>query len=214
MISRYFTVFLCLSFLISTSCSKNVSSIDELNTWLNESSNGCLVTKHVEGFVFNVKFIPPSYLVLRELNSFKKISASQDTITALLQKYKKVNTFILTISPDKNALTKREHNSVMYDGVSNYREYVDRVLAVNFFMDERLRIFDGEEYQNPLYSNVENLYELSDSRNFMIAFPKSGEDNVEEYTLIYDDQLFGLGSLQFSFKISDLIKAQEIKINI
>ncbi|RYD54593.1 MAG: hypothetical protein EOP56_18890 [Sphingobacteriales bacterium] len=206
--------FFCFFALSIGSCSNSIKTIDEYNAWLNESRNGCIKTKTIAGINVDVKYQPPSYVVLKQLSARKGMSeASRDSIMAVQNK---LLTFLITIGPDKNLAKEKRAGSVMYEGISNQGEYNERVLQMNFFMEQYVRLYiDGKE-QQPVLALVENLYELSDSRTFVLVFaPLTANENLlkgKEYLFEYDDPFFNLGKVQMNFAGEKLLLAREINI--
>lgn len=105
----------------------------------------------------------------------------------------------------------------MYQGVGNFNEYAQRVMAMNFSMERFITMYvDGKQY-SPVLCLAENVYELSDKRDLLVMFVDSAAGKLyhgSEYLFIYNDPFFSTGKTQLLFSGTDLEKARDIKIGM
>lgn len=184
--------------LLLSSCHTRVRTVAEYNKWLNDTDNGCISNKNIAGATLTVKYLPPEYSVLKDRERYGLSDSQCDSVVSA---YDKTICFLLTLGPDKTQKEDSRQTSVMYAGIENFSEYADRVFETNFGMDSHLKLYaDGYEYE-PVYSLVENLYELSDTRNFLIVFASKDKKlyDAREYTFVYDDPYFHMGKVQSIF---------------
>ncbi|MDR3678869.1 MAG: hypothetical protein P4L41_02810 [Flavipsychrobacter sp.] len=189
---------------------KRVGNIQGYNSFLNEERNGCISTKEITGVNVTIKYQPPLYMTLKETEQLKanEIQPSWDSI------YKKqtcMTTFLMTIGPDKLKRKDKRH-SIMYEGVNDYAEYTQRVLSTNFNMVQQIRLYVNGEERIPVLSLLENVYELSEDRSFVIVFVNNGMKSMKgnDYIFVYDDPFFNIGKVQFHFKGDDLEDANNV----
>lgn len=204
---------LILGTVLLASCSSAIGSVEEFNDWLNDHENGCVKTKQIAGFDLTVKYNPPKYLVLKHVRRHKN-NVDKIYIDSMLNGQNKALSFLMTIGPDKAATEERRASSVMFEQVSNQKEFTERVLSVNFFMDQHVKLFiDGTEHL-PLFALVDNVYELSDSRSFVVVFASEQNDLLKgkEYLFEYDDPFFGMGKVQFDFAGERLAEARDVQV--
>jgi len=103
----------------------------------------------------------------------------------------------------------------MYQGVTNYADYSERVMATNFFMDQHVKLYiDGKEFI-PAMAVMDNVYEMTDKRTFTVVFPADLQMyKGSEYLFVYDDPFYEMGKVQFSFTGKNMQKARSLKIDL
>lgn len=184
--------------VLFSSCNSRVKSVAEYNKWLNDADNGCISNRCIAGASYTVKYLPPEYSVLKDNERHHLSGEQRDSAIA---SYDRSLCFLLTLGPDRNQKEENRQTSVMYAGINDVADYNNRVFETNFSMDKNIKLYaDGNEYV-PVYSIVENLYELTDTRNFLVVFAsKDGKlYNAKEYTLVYDDPYYNMGQIQSRF---------------
>lgn len=194
----------------------SVSNLDEFNRWLNKENNGCIINHHIAGIDISVKYQPPLYIVQKDRAKISNVTnRSVISLDSLLSQQRNMLTFLMTIGPDKTLPDKGKSSSIMSQGVNGYNEYVERVMSTNFMMDQHLALFvDGKKFV-PALCLLENLYELSEQRSFVVVFVADANRSIssgKEYIFEYDDPYFGAGKLQFQFSSDNLLHANNLKI--
>lgn len=199
--------------LLCCSCSNRITSLDSYNEWLNDNSHGCLQSKTIAGVNIEVKYQPPSYVVSKQLKAHQKEVGVKDS---LLNIQNKLITFLVTLSPDKRVDKSKQVSSLMYEGVTDQAAFNKRVMEMNFFMEQYISLYiDGAE-KHPVLAIVENLYELSDSRTFVVVFaPDSKAEDLlkgKEYLFVYDDPFYKMGKVQLHFSGNQLKHARALEV--
>ncbi len=193
-----------------------VDNLEQFNEWLNTPANGCMGVRRIAGVRISCKYQPPQYISLKDMsNPSMSTMKGGANFENSLARQNKMLTFLLTIGPDKELPEQRQAGSVMYEGVANREEYVERVFSTNFYMEQNLTLYMDNEMYKPALCILENVYELSDQRNFIVTFVGDKVKNIndgEEYILEYDDPYFEMGKVQFRFASTDLKNARNIKV--
>lgn len=201
----YCIFFIGLSSLFS--CKKReVNSVEEYSKWINEPENGLIQTKRIKGLKVSVKYLPNEYLVYKETIGNDNTETYKDS---LKKEYKNSLTFLMIIAPDEE---KGNKNDIMTEGINNYQEYSERLLALNFQLDKNISLRSGTIELKPVLSALENTYGLSKSRNILFVFAANEEqkgkmNDSETIDFVYIDELFSLGIMHFDFankKLKDL----------
>lgn len=200
-------VLIALLIIVAPSCNKTVSDISELNKWLNTPANGCIKSTSISGIKITAKYLPPVYSVLKDLNRNRVTD-----IDRAIEKHDSTIMFLLTIGVDEDK--KGVVQPLMDANVDDYSRYTERVMETNFGMEKYLRLYINDIECHPIYAIVENVYEISDTRNFVVLFrnPKSNL-NDKEWVLTYNDEFFNIGKVQAFFDTRDINRANEITIN-
>jgi len=220
--NRYYSLIFGLITIFSLSFiswkHNRIRNFDQFTNWLNESEHKCVLAKNIAGTSISVKFQPPLYVVLKDCK--EKIALSDNKkhlIDSLVAYQDKMITFLVTISPDKNIPQEKQSTSILSEGVSDQKDFVQRVLSTNFLMEQYMSLYIGNNKYKPLLCIMENLYELSDSRTFVVVFAPEhaeGMNNNQGYIFEYEDPYFGMGKVQFDFIGKSISAAKDIKVAI
>lgn len=205
--------FICLP-LIFSSCSffNSEKEPGDYMKWMNDEDNGLIKSKHINGLVFTVKYLPADYMTYQELKSSTPNAASKDS---LLKQYQNSLFFLLIIHPD-DEIKANAGKDVMYLGVKDPKEYQDRVMQMNFEMKEyvSIELNDSSSY-TPVLTNMENTYGLSNGRSILCVF--SPYKSIQEFNnsntidLIWDDEIFQSGRNHFVFDSKDFLSLPRLK---
>lgn len=181
---------------------KTVTNHLEYNKWLSNSNNNCKVIKEVNGMIIEVKYLPAAYLALKELNENQSI----EEYNSLLNSYKNSTTFSVTFKPKEG----HTGNDVMFDGVRDYKEYIERAMELNFDLESKIKLKANGQHYTPVLSSLENTYGLTKGRQVFIVFAdktKQGElENSNSMDLVYQDETYNLGILHFTFDLNSIRK--------
>lgn len=196
---RVFQNMMVVLMLWLCSCGKkqmNFESTKDYLIWASDLSNGALKSKDVNGFKLSAKYLHPEFLAIRECGTCSK--SEYDSLQAL---YKTNLSFLVTIGPGEG-----EVGDVMKANVTNYAEYSERFLKMNFEFDDRVKLLNEKTTEQLLVYSLENTYGLTDHRDMYLVFSNSDSLNspngVVEMTV--DGNLFGMGICKFRFDKADL----------
>lgn len=206
----YLVILLAGMWMFSGCGGHTVRSEPELYKWLNDESNGLSITKKINGYRLNVKYLPPPYLVYFETKG--KAGFSESKRDSLINIRNASRTFLFTIAPDHD---KKSEKDIMYENVSGYQEYKERSFAMNFQMGTMISLGSGSQSVAPAVSTMENIYSLGNQRSLYLVFTEGQHEglfNSEELDFVYRDELFETGTNHFVFKKTDLNKFPVIDI--
>ncbi len=190
--------------LIITSCTSKPATVKEYLTFLNNPDNKLVALKKINGLEIKVKYLPPGYLTYLE-ESKDDHPYSPQKIDSLLKSYSKSKTFLMTIGQDKES---GGSGDVMMRGIASYSEYKERIMNMNFHMENNvvLKTEYGDFY--PVLSTLENSYGLSESISFYFVFADNEKsknlNDSKEFNFTYSDETFGLGINHFFFSKKDM----------
>ncbi|PCJ89985.1 MAG: hypothetical protein COA57_00085 [Flavobacteriales bacterium] len=183
-------------------CNEKLSSEKEMYQWFNEPENGLMKTKAVNGIKLTVKYLPVEYLAYKELNGMD--GYDKTVRDSIMDTYDSSYTFLLTIGPDEES---GEDFDIQRLDITNYSEYKDRVMSMNFHIGDCLILRTEHGEFKPVLSAMENVYGLSKHRNIYIVFSPSHEKSelldVQTFDLIFNDELFETGINHFVFQKTD-----------
>ena len=187
------------------SCGKShspvVSSAQEYAEWINQEENGFIQQKEVNGMVIQVKYVPATYLALKD---FELRQNKNQTLDSLLKAYKYSTTFLFDFLPKDS----QNGQDIMYRDVKDYKEYVERSMTLNFDLESKIELKTDKGVYRPVLSSLENTYGLSKGRRVYLVFTgKEKKDellNAKFYDLVYTDDIYNLGILHFNFDLSTM----------
>lgn len=202
MVRSYVAMFLLV--VLSCCTKKEINNPGDYMKWMNNPKNGLIKIKYANGLKLTVKYLSPEYLTNLELKEEKAVSCSHRD--SLIKAYRKGFNFLLAVGPDDR---KQSNGDVMLKNVNTYEEYAERMLVMNFGMEEYVTlVIDGKQFK-PVLSGMENLYGLGEHRNISFAFvPEAGNlqafEKAETIDFVYEDDIFDLGINHFRFNQKDI----------
>lgn len=209
---RHFIIFikvtLCLG-LLSCSGHERMQTPNEFVKWLNTPENGYYVEKNVGNIRMVAKLLPSEYLAINEASQEGEIASQR--LSDLKTFYDSTITFLFTIGPAKS----HEGVDITKADIQSEEQYRERFEKLNFHFAEYIRLDrEGKEYV-PVLTRMENVYGLTDSRNFYVVFsPQTNKEEFIEkatYKLSYYDEFFETGITKFSFKEETRKEIPELK---
>lgn len=179
------------------SCSEdNPQTASEYYHWLNSEEHGFVKKQRINGVELTVKVLPQDLLVAKELNG----SQDQQLKDSLRNAYRNTLTMVMTFAPDEN---KEAKGDIVFKGVENKQGYTERMLTMNFGLQDQVKLNAGGKERHPVLSGLENTYGLESSRSIVLAFPLADAEREtilqSDWTLTYDDVLFDMGIVHFHF---------------
>jgi len=205
-------LFFTVSVILTVGCASQHQpmSANEYQLWMNDENSGLIKKKYVNGVEIIVKYLSPEYLAFREISNDQTLTVEDKD--SIISQYSNSLNFVLTLGPDDR---KSEGQDIMYRDVSDYIEYKSRVKALNFDIEQSVKIRTDSVEFLPVLSAMENIYSLDTKRNIILAFvPDVGNEdsffNSDKLGFVYDDQLFNLGVNHFVFKRSDMMQIPTI----
>ncbi len=186
------------------SCTQHsVSSAKQFSAWINDESNGCKVSKEVNGMILEVKYLPPAFIALKDLETSQ---SPRVTFDSLYNSYQYSTTFLLTFKPKD----QEKGPDVMYKDVPDYKAYVERSMTLNFDLESKLMLKTDKDEYKPVLSSLENTYGLSKGRSvYMVFTAKARKEELDQaafYDLVYTDDIYDLGILHFMFDYRSIKK--------
>lgn len=195
------TIYLCLLFACGSS--GKVNSEESYVKWLNDEKNGLIKTKYIGELKLTVKYLPPDYVVYREMKSGNRKYSKQEK-EKMLAEAKNTRTFILTIAPDKR---RKGTGDIMFYNVKGEEDYTFRAEALNYNMDKYVYIGTGITNHAPKLHVLENTYGLTEYRDVYLVFADDDEKKdllkAKALDFVFNDEIFGTGISHFNFSGKD-----------
>jgi hypothetical protein len=174
---------------------KYVDNVDALKAFVWNPENGLVKTHAYEEVVWKVKLVP------REM---------QGSGMAIEMPNGKEGTGTLHFMVNVSVGNEYQAGDVMMAGVSTYEEYADRMIQLNFRLEERIRLHVGGKELAPVLFHMENTFGLTQDRNIHILFadPVLEQDLqvLPKLDLVIEDWVFETGISHFVFQEANLEK--------
>jgi hypothetical protein len=185
----------------------------EYYAWINKAENGLVKERYVNHTHFKVNLLPSDLLLLRALKTLP--SAEQADLDSISRDLQHSTTFVITIGPDQREQEGRR--DIVFSGVASYEEYRDKLMRLNFEMEEMILLKVGNEQLKPALTNFENVYGLTDHRKVNLVFVAKNEEQGKQIRqgdleLLFDDRIFNTGINRFVFRRADIEEVPNINL--
>lgn len=181
------------------SCNKKLDNITEYKQWFNEEQNGSLKKKNIGNLNFTVQYRPVDLMVANELETGKPFD--ENKIIKLRESYGHSMYFLLEVGiPGQSG--SGVNKDLLKSISDNYTDFADNVNLLSFKMDDYVELIVGEDTLSPTLYHYERAYELGNKQKFLFAFAVDNEK--EDATLVFYDEIFGTGKNNFKFNISEI----------
>ena len=190
-------------------CQSSELSLENYFKYLIEPENGLYKSKQINQFEISARYLPAEYLIYRDYKSSKIKELDIDSLKKI---YEGSLTFILKIAPNKS---EGHEFDVMTQTVSSKEAFKEQSFQLNFLMQENLKLIIEDREYFPVLVELENTYELTQHRNFMITYAldqKHIDNSFEAMDFIFQDRIFGTGIHHFLFTQESIKKTPSIKL--
>ncbi len=199
---KIFTLLFMVVCLLSGCKKQTINSMEDYLAWLNDSENGLMKERIINGLQIKVKYLPPEYLAVTDRSSGKTDS--------LKNYYSQSLTFLLSINPDQ--LNQKD---VVYKDVNNYIDYKSRIYQLSFRLDELISVEIEDVRLKPVLTSFENVYGIKQGRDIIVVFTPADDRQSEllasgNIDFILNDEIFSTGISHFQFLRGDIENAPEI----
>lgn len=193
-------LFLLCFLLILLGCEEDVLSPKKYIAWIESRGNGMIVEKEINNYHFSTFFRPVDYQVVKELG--------QSTISKETLKEKRAEMADLQYFTFRIGLVNG-NGDVLKENINEPQEYQSRIEYFSFAMQKDLRLVDGQDTLPCVIYHFERSYGVAPHCNFNLAFEKGGD--IGNKTLIFDDQLLGIGRVKLTIKEEDINSIPALK---
>ncbi len=175
-------------------CQKRSLTPMEYVSWVNKEDNGCLVKKEIGQFEFALQYKPIEYVVLMEE---KDEHLKKQVLEKRMTELKGMQYYTLKI-------TSKEGKEFLKTGISSEEEYYGRLQYFVSAMQDDLALIEGKDTLPCLLYHFERNYGLAPYNNIVLGFKTGNEGKAEDKTLIYEDQVLGLGPVRLTINGKDI----------
>lgn len=197
-----------LSVLLLTSCGKETLAPKEYVNFIRSEKSGLLVSKTIDGFEFSLLYKPCEYIALMQDKDENISKIALDEKIKLMQG---MQYYTFTIKTESG-------QELMREGISAENEYYERLDYIVSYMQNDLSLIDGKDTLPCALFHYERNYNVAPQNNFVLGFekPKSttgeGANNATDKTLVFNDQILGIGKLMLTINSSAIQNIPQLKL--
>lgn len=169
----------------------------EYITWINNEENGLIKNNTIEDYSYRCQYLPLEYFLAKYPNQrFSDIEK---------------NKFINTISLAFEFIPQKTDDAVLSPDIIGHDKYSERLYYLNSEAKKDFKLVINTDTLNCMSLNYENPFSLSKNLKIMLEFDHQNTSSMDDFTLIYEDNLLGGGILKFHFTSSNLSSIPKLK---
>lgn len=176
--------------------------------WIIDPAHGLKKVRRANGIEIAAIYLPSEYLAYR---AGKLLEDGQDSSDIEGLDHQEDVHFLLAIK------AVDDEENILYKDITNYSQYKEKTLALNFAQEKSLELIIGEHRFSAALAVWENLYNLGNRGKLNVSFTGLGKELVqlpveESIELVFADEIFGTGIHHFYFKKEDVARVSLLKL--
>jgi hypothetical protein len=179
----FFLVPICATFLLSTSCSKELEREDYIK-WVRDPKNGLHTIKESSGFVFDLQYQPSDYVWLQ--------SSEKGQINSVYQP-DNIQHFMLTVSLTNPAL------DLINSNIDNNGEKQEKLYYFSYQFQNDIQLEENGKSLPCVLFHFERPQDLKNGRTFLLGF-ENQDQKVKVAKVVIQSEQFG--SLPIRIKVN------------
>lgn len=178
----------------------------QFREWVNSSSSQLIQRKSIDEYKYELKYLPVEYMITNEEKSNKLNKVVYDS---LKKEYDGMEYFELKLSVDGFNGEPAKYNSI------NMSDYQQKIMYLSFAMQNDLYIeLKGDKKIKCKLFHNERIYGVAPYSKFLFGFSKEDlKEDVNEFKVVFDDQLFNTGKIKFNWEKTTLNNIPKIKLS-
>lgn len=181
--------------------SKVKLSPKEFLLWYENPENKMITEKTIGDFSYSCFYKEAGYLAIKEWSN----DSLKNDIKEKIKEYEGMQYFSYKIQ------SLSSQDELLKIGISSEDEYYSRIEYLSFKMQKDFKLIDGTDTLDCKLFHFERNYGLAPNASFTLAFEK-GKRNNNSKSLIYEDKVFGNGTIYLTIKENDLNNIPKISI--
>ena len=182
----------------------------EMINWVEDEGNGLRITQSQGEIDLTLQFQPIDYMIVKKLKRQQLDEKSISEERKLVEGYQY---YLLTFSCDTYA------GDFLKAYSKNQQAYNDNIYHLSYGIQNDFVLVDGQDTLPCAFHHFERTYNLSPDKQLILSFKDNsyvpGEtpaySSMNDKTIIYDDQLFNLGTVSMKIEKENLKKLPELK---
>ena len=187
--------------MLLPSCSQKEVTVSEYLNWVKNPENGLVVSKEFENYKISLFYKPVEFIAINEQKT-----TTIDT-TVFFSRLKQLNEFqYYTLKIE--SLTGED---VLSTNISTEQEYFDRLYYFTDVLEYDLMLEENNDTLSCQLCHFERNYGVAPYNNIDLGFTSS--EIQTDKTLVFNDQVLGLGKIKLKIAKKDIDNIPKIKLN-
>lgn len=184
---------------------KEALTINEIQNYIIDPSNGLVKTKQINEFKYQIKYKPVDYVIASEVSE-KHVITKKEYLEKL-QELDGLQYFDIRIEVDGL------NGELIKYNLSSEIEYERRVEYLAFKMQNDIKLIDGSDTSDCVLYHMERAYDVVPYATILLGFKKSKDINgLNDKTIVFRDYLFNNGIIKFTFIPADIQRVPNLQI--
>lgn len=189
------------SSLMLLSCTQKEVSVSAYLNWVKNPKNGLIVNKEFENYNISLFYKPVEYIAITEQKTTKIDTA------IYFNRIKELNEFqYYTLKIE--SLTGEE---VLSTKITTEQEYFDRLYYFTDALEYDLMLEENKDTLSCQLCHFERNYGVAPYNNINLGFTSTKIQT--DKTLVFNDQVLGLGKIKFKIEKKNIDNIPNIKLN-
>jgi hypothetical protein len=198
-VKHYIVIF--WSSIMLLSCTQKEVTVGEYLNWVKNPENGLVVSKEFENYKISLFYKPVEFIAINEQRT-----TSIDT-TVFFNRLKQLEEFqYYTLKIE--SLTGED---VLKTNISTEQEYFDRLYYFTDVLEYDLMLEENKDTLSCQLCHFERNYGVAPYNNIDLGFTSS--EIQTDKTLVFNDQVLGLGKIKLKIAKKDIDNIPKIKLN-
>ena len=176
-------------------------TVQEFVDWCADDDHKLNKLKEISDMKYNLSYLPAETMAFLELRKetydFSKFQKAKEG-------YSEMTYFNFKIE----ALNAR--TELLKYKLSSPAQYDERVKYMAFGVEKDIYLVQGTDTLNPGLCHFERIFEVAPHGTLLFGFDNTQFDKDKEFTIVYNDRLFGKGFVKFNYKNKQLINLPKI----
>jgi len=175
--------------------------LDQYVKYIGDTDNGFMTSTVLDNIRFSAMFLPTEYLIAQQQGE----KLTPEGLKNKSEELKAEQTFRFQVKSEKPGvdLLKLKWNG-------SEQDYFAKSSYLSFDMAQDFKLIQGKDTLLCNACQFAKQYNVAPTLDFVLTFPSSQEAADKE--LIYRDQLFGLGTIRFRIKQTDINELPKLEI--
>ncbi|MCH2229178.1 MAG: hypothetical protein MK105_02445 [Crocinitomicaceae bacterium] len=197
---RRFLAFISLPFL-AFACSNSELTASDLIPWVEDDENGLHKELQVSAYEFEAQYKPIDYIVAMEARTDEISELDYQSTKTELEGLEYFDLSIGGLYENANALNAN---------ISSDEEYFSRLDYYLTYARNDIFLAQDSDTLMPVIYHFERNYGISSKNKILLGF-ETEPTNLNDMTLVMDDQVLGIGRVKFTFSKEDLNAIPKLK---
>ncbi|PKP41292.1 MAG: hypothetical protein CVT95_12905 [Bacteroidetes bacterium HGW-Bacteroidetes-12] len=186
---------------ILSACTSKEITVSEYLYWVKNPENGLVVSKEFENYKISLFYKPIEYIAINEQRT-----TSLDTLI-FFNRLKELNGFqYYTLK-----IESLSGEDVLSTNISTEQQYFDRLYYFTDAIEYNLMLEENSDTLSCQLCHFERNYGVAPYNNIDLGFINTGIES--DKTLVFNDQVLGLGKVKFKIAKKDIDNIPNIKLN-